>query len=106
MLPQVQLPFLPDTEPGTEQKARECILQEPLREPCNQMYYDLKTTCIRHDGTLFDGEKIVSVTRGIRYYEHPVSMDICEDFVKLQSGRIYEEYKWNHPQLWFSDKTF
>ncbi|EOS33774.1 hypothetical protein C804_02001 [Lachnospiraceae bacterium A4] len=69
-------------------------------------FLDSILTRIRHDGTLFDGEKIVSVTRGIRYYEHPVSMDICEDFVKLQSDIIYEEYKWNHSQLWFSDKTF
>ena len=59
-------------------------------------FLDSILTRIRHDGTLFDGEKIVSVTRGIRYYEHPVSMDICEDFVKLQSDIIYEEYKWNH----------
>lgn len=55
---------------------------------------------------MFDGEKIVSVTRGIRYFEHPVSMDICEAFVELQSDRIYEEYKWNHSHLWSSDKSF
>jgi hypothetical protein len=33
-------------------------------------------------------------------------MDICEAFVKLQGGRIYEEYKWNHSQLWALDRTF
>ena len=47
-----------------------------------------------------------SITRGIRYFEHPVSMNICEAFVKLQSGRIYEDYKLNHHHLWFMDKTF
>ena len=33
-------------------------------------------------------------------------MDICKAFVKLQGGRIYEEYKWNHSQLWALDRTF
>ena len=47
------------------------------------------------DGTLFDGEKIVSITKGIRFFEHPVSMDICNDFIKLQSGEIYRKYLWN-----------
>lgn len=82
------------------------IQNRELSKKRGNVYYDLKTTRIRQDGTLFDGEKIVSVTRGIRYYDHPVSMDICEAFVKLQGGRIYEEYKWNHSQLWALDRTF
>lgn len=82
------------------------IQNRELSKKRGNVYYDLKTTRIRQDGTLFDGEKIVSVTRGIRYYDHPVSMDICKAFVKLQGGRIYEEYKWNHSQLWALDRTF
>lgn len=82
------------------------IRNRELSKKRGNVYYDLKTTRIRQDGTLFDGEKIVSITRDIRYFEHPVSMDICEAFVKLQSGRIYEDYKLNHHHLWFMDKTF
>lgn len=82
------------------------ILNRELSTKRGNVYYDLKITRIRQDGTLFDGEKIVSITRGIRYYERPVSMDICEAFVKLQSYRIYDEYRINHHHLWLLDKTF
>lgn len=82
------------------------IRNRELSKKRGNVYYDLKTTRIRQDGTLFDGEKIVSVTRGIRYFAHPVSMDICEAFVELQSDKIYEEFKWNYSQLWSSDKSF
>lgn len=82
------------------------IRNRELSRKRGNVYYDLKTTRIRQDGTLFDGEKIVSITRGLRYYEHPVSMDICEAFVKLQSNRIYEEYRFNHSQNWLLDKSF
>ena len=82
------------------------IRNRALSKKRGNVYYDLKTTRIRQDGTLFDGEEIVTITRGIRYFERPVSMDICEDFVKLQNGRIYEEYMLNHHHIWFMDKTF
>lgn len=82
------------------------VRNRELSRKRGNVYYDLKTTRIRQDGTLFDGEKTVSVTRGIRYFDRPASMDICEDFIKLQGGRIYEEYRQNHSQLWASDRTF
>ena len=39
-------------------------------------FLDSILTRIRHDGTLFDGEKIVSVTRGILGQHHPGSSTI------------------------------
>ena len=71
------------------------ILGRELSKKRGNVYYDLKETRIRHDGTLFDGERWTNITRSIRYFDRPISMDICEAFVKLQSGEIYDRLKCN-----------
>ena len=88
-------------------RSRFCpILGRNLDRKRGNVYYDLKVSWIRQDGTLFDGEKIVSITRGIRYFKHPASMDICRAFVKLCSGNILSAYRLNNSQYWLMDKTF
>jgi len=62
-----------------------------LSKKRGNVYYDLKTSYVRRDGTLFDGEVITHITKGIRYFDHPVNIDICEAFVKLQGGDIFDK---------------
>jgi hypothetical protein len=83
------------------------IKQREINKKKGNVFYDLKTSTIRHDGTLFDGEEIVSITKDIRYFEHPVSLDICNDFVKLQSDEVRRKYYWNHAStIQIYDKNF
>lgn len=45
------------------------VLDRRLSRKKANVYYDLKTSHIRKDGTLFDGEVIVHIEKGIRYFE-------------------------------------
>lgn len=83
------------------------VLGKELDKKKGNVYYDLKTSGIRHDGTLFDGEVWVHIEKGIRFFDHSVSMDICNSFVKLQPERIFEKYKWNKlTTMQIMDKTY
>ncbi len=83
------------------------ILGHELDRKRGNVFYDLKTGGIRHDGTLFDGDEWSHVEKGIRFFDNPVSMDICEAFVKNQSDEIYRKYKWNTlTTMQMLDKTY
>lgn len=81
------------------------ILGRQLSKKRGNVYYDLKKSWIRQDGTLFDGERKVYIEKGIRYFEKPASMDICEAFVKVEKERISQYCKMNHHWEMFFDKT-
>lgn len=72
------------------------IRQRELSKKKGNVFYDLKTTTIRQEGTIFDGEEIVNITKGIRFFGHPVSIDICNDFIKIQSDEILYKYQVNY----------
>lgn len=72
------------------------ILGRQLNKKRGNVYYDLKKSGIRHDGTLFDGEEWVHIEKGIRVFDKPCSMDICESFIKVQSDEILHNYMVNH----------
>lgn len=82
------------------------ILGKQLNKKRGNVYYDLKTSCCRHDDTIFNGDQLVFVEKGNRYFERPVSMDICEAFIKVQSGDIYERLKRNLRSEQFFDKSY
>lgn len=83
------------------------IRQKELDKKKGNVFYDMKTCITRQDGTLFDGEKIINITKGIRFFERPVSIDICNDFIKLQSEEIYRKHYWNHgTTMKMINKTF
>lgn len=83
------------------------IRNRELDKKKGNVFYDLKTSTTRHDGTLFDGDKNINITKGIRWFEHPVSMDICSDFIKLQSKEIYDKYYMKHGStMKMFDSTF
>ena len=57
------------------------------------VYYDLKIAGRDYskDGTLFEGERFARITKGIRALPHPVSMDICKEYVKLCRNEIQNQ---------------
>lgn len=72
------------------------ILGRHLCRKKGNVYYDLKTSHVRNDGTLFAGEVMTHIEKGIRFFEHPVSLDICEAFIRADGKAvIWEKYKWN-----------
>ena len=84
------------------------VLDRQLSRKKGNVYYDLKTSHTRKDGTLFDGEVVVHIEKGIRYFERPVCMDICEAFIR-QNGKniIWDKYKWNtYTTVKLFDPTF
>lgn len=72
------------------------ILGKQLSRKRGNVYYDLKKSGIRHDGTLWDGEPWTHITKGIRYFKNPCSIDICEAFIRVSSDEILEDYQVNH----------
>ena len=58
---------------------------------CSQkgnIYYDLERTYTCKDGSLFDGEQTISVTKGIPFFERTYPLSILEDIVRLRSEDI------------------
>lgn len=41
------------------------------------VFYDVKMSYVRHDGTLFDGQEVVKINKGVRLFETAKSMTIC-----------------------------
>lgn len=52
------------------------------------VFYDLKVMTVRKDDTFFHGEPLVSIEKGRRLLEKPVSMDICREVVKMGTEHI------------------
>lgn len=85
----------------------ECrILGRKLDKKKGNVYYDIKTTRRRADldGTLFEGQIDTEVTKGNRVFDHPVSMDICRNYVKLCSNELIQRIRLNHhAELFFAE---
>lgn len=77
------------------------ILGRQLNRKRGNVYYDVKTSVVPDmrgkQISMFDKEKIVSVTKGIRFFEKPCSIDICEAFVRINAAdEISYHYRINH----------
>lgn len=85
----------------------ECnILGRKLDKKKGNVYYDLKITRRRTDldGTLFEGQMDTEITRGKRVFNHPVSMDICRNYVKLCSNELMQDIRLeHHSELFFAE---
>lgn len=85
------------------------ILGRQLSKKRGNVYYDLKKTGILQQReaqqSLFDGEPWTHITKGIRFFDKPVSMDICEAFVKVQKDEIKHNYDINHSYEKMMDKS-
>lgn len=83
------------------------ILGRELCKEKGNVYYDLKISFRRKDldGTLFDGQIDTQIKKGIRVFEHPVSMDICRNYVKLCKDEIIWKVKSKyHTELFFAER--
>lgn len=94
---------------GTKVEGEKCacpILGRPLDRKKGNVYYDVKITARRYDldGTLMEGQIDTWIKKGIRFFDHPVSMDICKNVVKLQKDEIEYYVKLNkyHQELFFA----
>ncbi len=52
------------------------------------VFYDVKISCIRRDGTLFDGQEVTRINKGVRLFETGKSITICEEVAKRCSDEI------------------
>lgn len=85
------------------------ILGRQLSKKRGNVYYDIKTSFIPRQKTqisIFDAERIVSITKGVRVFNSPVCMDICEAFVKVQADDIAYHYEINHSMEKFMNSTW
>ena len=86
------------------------ILGKQLSKKRGNVYYDLKTSFVpdmrEKQISLFDKEKVVSITKGIRVFDKPCSIDICEAFVKVQKDEIAYQYCINHSLEKFINPTW
>lgn len=70
--------------------ARDCVnvggicdlTHQPVSKKKGNVFYDVKISYIRNDGTLFDGEEMVTVRKGCRLFETAKSITICQEAVK------------------------
>ena len=70
------------------------------------VFYDLKVTSIIHDGSMLDGQPEISVIKGKKLLDHPVSLSICQEIAKRCEGEIrwQEEMRYHldlfsHPDM-------
>lgn len=86
------------------------ILGKQLSKKRGNVYYDLKTSVVPDmrdkQISLFDKEKYVSIEKGIRYFDKPCSIDICEAFVRVQKDAIAYHYWINHSWEKFINPTW
>lgn len=63
----------------------------PLSEKTGNIYYDVKVSTIRKDDTFFAGESVVTITRGKKFLQSKVSVDICEEIIKRNQEDIFDK---------------
>lgn len=82
------------------------ILGRALDKKRGNVYYDIKLTYRRYDldGTLFEGQVDTQIIKGNRYFDRPVSMDICRNFVKLSRDEVDNKVRMKyHRELFFAE---
>lgn len=67
------------------------LTHKPVSRKRGNVFYDVKVTRIRNDGTLFDGEKVIEITKGVRLFDKNVSLTICEQVAKRCIKEITEK---------------
>ena len=73
-----------------------CTLRgRPLSEKTGNIYYDVKVSTIRKDDTFFAGEPVVTITRGKKFLQGKVPVDICEEIAKRNREDIFRKEWFN-----------
>lgn len=79
---------------------RDCDLTHtPISRQKGNVFYDVKITMIRNDGSLFDGEQIVKVIKGVRLFETGKSITICEKAAKQRIVEERESHRQRHGKV-------
>ncbi len=82
------------------------VLNKELDRKKGNVYYDVKVTRQRTDlnGTLFEGQTDTCIEKGIRRFKHPVSMDICRNYVKFCQEELIRSVLLNkyHSEIFFA----
>lgn len=88
------------------------ILGRYLSKKRGNVYYDVKTSVlpeVKYQRSLFEDEnkRYVRIKKAIRVFDKPVSMDICEAYVKVQAKEdIAWHYKINHSMEVYMNPTW
>lgn len=69
------------------------LTHKPVSRKKGNVFYDVRTRYIRRDGTLFDGEEVTQVEKGIRLFKTAKSITICEHAERLCRDRIIQKVK-------------
>lgn len=65
------------------------LTHKPISKKRGNVFYDVKTSYIRQDGTLFDGEEVISIEKGVRLFETAKSISICEQAARRCKEHIH-----------------
>lgn len=76
------------------------LTHEPVSKKRGNVFYDVKISFIRHDGTLFDGEQVVKIQKGVRLFESAKSMTICEAAARRKQEIQKKEKMKYHSEIW------
>lgn len=68
------------------------ILNKEFSGKKGNVYYDVKSTHIIHDGSILDGTKDVRIRKGLRCFKEPQKIELCEVFVKLHKDTVRDIY--------------
>lgn len=69
---------------------------KPISKKKGNVFYDVKVSYIRRDGTLFDGEEVIHIKKGVRLFETNKSVTICEEVAKRCETAIIRREKDNY----------
>lgn len=66
-----------------------------LEKEKENVFYDIRVSTVRKDGTLFDGQPITSIIKGKKFLERQASMDICRAIAASGKEEIFRREWWN-----------
>jgi hypothetical protein len=71
-----------------------CVLTgRKLDEKKGNVFYDVRVTRVIHDSTFWDGQKVISITKGKKMFGNPKPLAICEAYAKLCKDWIVDREK-------------
>ncbi|MBU9728294.1 hypothetical protein [Diplocloster modestus] len=69
------------------------LTHKPVSKKKGNVFYDVKVSYVRKDDTLFDGEEVVTITKGKRLFKTAKSITICEQVAKRSVREIERKEK-------------
>lgn len=71
------------------------LLGKKLSKEKGNVFYDVRVSTKRKDGTLFDGESVTHIIKGKKFLRRRISMDICREIAGHSEKEIYSKEWWN-----------